>query len=169
MHEPTTNWWSFIREGKIPFGISLKQALEEKYQANKGLSEEERKLIEEEESKTLVVNTIKEGQKAIEVVGIEKSYKWRYDIFEGTEFLWQNMKIDNLGDQGEIKKLIPKCKHLYLDKNLLSSWDDFFMITSQLLQLQTLNLTDNIFKPIDSSYFEIKSTVPKLITIDFYF
>ena len=65
-------------------------------------------MLEEEESKVLVVNTIKEGQKLIEVVGIEKSYKWRYDIYEGTEFLCQNMKIDSIGQNGEIKKLIPK-------------------------------------------------------------
>mmetsp|Transcript_34328 Transcript_34328/g.39667 ORF Transcript_34328/g.39667 Transcript_34328/m.39667 type:complete len:209 (-) Transcript_34328:448-1074(-) len=37
------------------------------------------------------------------------------------------------------------------------------MITSQLLHLHTLNLTNNIFSRIDSSYFTCKSSVAKLV------
>lgn len=42
-HEPSDTCCSFIREGKLQFGISLKQAIEKKYQAYKDLTEEQRK------------------------------------------------------------------------------------------------------------------------------
>ena len=42
-HPIEVNSCSFIREGRLPFGISLKEAIEKKYQAYKGLTEEEKK------------------------------------------------------------------------------------------------------------------------------
>ena len=40
-HNPDTNWCSFIREGKLHLGISIKEAIEDKYQAYKNMTDEE--------------------------------------------------------------------------------------------------------------------------------
>lgn len=46
--------------------------------------------------------------------------------------------------------------YLYLDKNMLYSWDQFFQITAELPYLSILTLTGNKFKRIDKDYFEGK-------------
>lgn len=62
---------------------------------------------------------------------------------------------------------------MYLDKNLLYSWDQFYQITRELRYLNTLVLTGNKFKRIDASYmvgkrFEemINPHLKELILID---
>ena len=46
--------------------------------------------------------------------------------------------------------------NLYLDKNFLYTWDQFFQITSELRQLRTITLTGNKFKRISKDYLEGK-------------
>ena len=42
-HSTDVDWCSFIREGRLPFGVSLKEAIQKKYQAYRGLTDEEKK------------------------------------------------------------------------------------------------------------------------------
>lgn len=149
--------WSFIREGKLTFGISMKEALEEKYQTYKEMNEEEKKQNEKEEEESLFVGTNNGGQMKIEIVGVDKSYNWRTDLSRSAEVALQSLKIDTIGPKGQLKDLIPNCQYLYLDQNLLWNWDQFFMITKQLRFLHTLNLSGNKFKPIDAKFMEDKN------------
>lgn len=66
------------------------------------------------------------------------------------------MRISDLGPKGTLSELIPNTQYLYLDKNLLYSWDQFYQITGELRFLHTLVLTGNKFKRIDKSYLESK-------------
>lgn len=47
--------------------------------------------------------------------------------------------------------------YLYLDKNLLHSWDQYFLITRELRYLRILTLTGNKFKRIDKNYLADKN------------
>lgn len=66
------------------------------------------------------------------------------------------MKISDLGPRGTLTEVIPNTQYLYLDKNMLHSWDQFYQITRELRFLNTLVLTGNKFKRIDASYMEGK-------------
>lgn len=46
--------------------------------------------------------------------------------------------------------------YLYLDKNLLHSWDQYFLIVKELFYLRILTLTGNKFKRIDKNYLADK-------------
>jgi hypothetical protein len=85
----------------------------------------------------------------------------------------QYKKISDIGVPGAIASLIPTCMSLFLDKNFLYSWDQFFLITSQISNLRTLALSGNKLRKIDKNYFEgknIDSLVPlhlkELVLID---
>lgn len=67
------------------------------------------------------------------------------------------MKISDFGPNGTIQELITSTMYLYLDKNLLHSWDQYFQITKELPYLNTLTLTGNKFKRIDKSYLNGKN------------
>jgi hypothetical protein len=84
------------------------------------------------------------------------SYGWRSDVRQNFEIALEFMRISDLGPKGSLQELIPRTQYLYLDKNLLHSWDQFYQITRELRQLHTLVLTGNKFKRIDNSYLEGK-------------
>lgn len=70
------------------------------------------------------MNTTKKGgQKKIEILGVEKSYQWRADISNSRDIALEEFKISKLGEPDALRKLIPGTFNLYLDKNLLYSWD----------------------------------------------
>lgn len=72
----------------------------------------------------LVVSTDKKGGvKKIEIVGVDKSYNWRSDLNLSRDITLQYLRISEIGPPGTLKSLISNCMHLYLDKNLLYSWD----------------------------------------------
>lgn len=66
------------------------------------------------------------------------------------------MKISEIGPKGSLMELIPNIMNLYLDKNLLYSWDQFFQITGELRYLSMITLTGNKFKRIDHTYLKDK-------------
>lgn len=121
------------------------------------LSTEEKEKLKQAESEELYVNTDKKGMKKIEVLGQEKSYGWRSDIKHNYEIALEFMKISDLGPKGTLTEVIPNTQYLYLDKNLLYSWDQFYQITRELRFLNTLVLTGNKFRKIDKSFFDGKS------------
>ena len=97
----------------------------------------------------LYVNTDKKGMKKIEVLGQEKSYGWRSDVRHNYEIALEFTRISDLGPYGTLAECIPNTQYLYLNKNLLHSWDQVFQITKELRYLNTLVLTGNKFKRID--------------------
>ena len=55
-----------------------------------------------------------------------------------------------------ISKCIPDTYNLYLDKNLLYSWDQYFEIIKQLPSLRIIVLNGNKFRKIPPNYLEGK-------------
>lgn len=77
----------------------------------------------------MYVNTDKKGgMKKIEILGVEQSYEWRADVSNARDIALEEMKISSLGDANTLKQLIPGAFNLYLDRNLLYSWDQYFEI-----------------------------------------
>lgn len=83
------------------------------------------------------------------MLGQDQSYKWRSDVKQNYEIALEFMKISDLGPRGTLAMIIPNTQYLYLDKNMLYSWDQFYQITKELRFLHTLVLTGNKFKRID--------------------
>lgn len=54
------------------------------------------------------------------------SYGWRSDYRANYEIALEFMRISDLGPKGSLTDLIPNTQYLYLDKNLLHSWDQFY-------------------------------------------
>lgn len=94
--------------------------------------------------------------KKIQVLGQDKSYAWRSDVKQNFEISLEYMKISDLGPKGSLSTIIPNTQYLYLDKNMLYSWDQFYFITKELRFLNTLVLTGNKFRRIDQSYLADK-------------
>jgi len=67
------------------------------------------------------------------------------------------MKISSLGETGILKQLIPGAFNLYLDKNLLYSWDQYFEIIKQLSYLRLVTLTGNKFIKLSPDYLADKN------------
>ncbi len=62
----------------------------------------------------------------IEMVGFDKTYEERADISNSRDITLELMGISDVGAPGEIRALIPGTMNLYLDKNKLYSWDQYF-------------------------------------------
>jgi tubulin-specific chaperone E len=65
-----------------------------------------------------------------------------------------------------MRSLIPNCMSLFLERNFLYSWDQFFLITSQIPNLRTLALSGNRLRKIDRTYFDgkdIQSMIPTVL------
>lgn len=120
-----TQCCSFIRYGKVSIGgISLSEAIEQKYKPDHMLTEEEKKVRQEKEQAELYVNTAgSKGFKKIEILGLDKAYMWRADVVNSRDISLESMRISSLGPPNTIKDCIPGTFNLYLDKNLLYSWD----------------------------------------------
>jgi hypothetical protein len=95
--------------------------------------------------------------KKIEILGIEQSYEWRADVSNSRDIALEGMKISTLGEPGMLKKLIPGAFNLYLDKNLLYSWDQYFEIIKQLSYLRLVTLTGNKFMKLPTNYLADKN------------
>jgi len=67
------------------------------------------------------------------------------------------MQISSLGEKGALNEVIPSAMNLYLDKNLLFSWDQYFEIIKQLPYLRLIILTGNKFKKLPPNYFDEKN------------
>ena len=98
----------------------------------------------------------------IEMVGFEKTYDQRADVSNSRDITLDNMGISDVGPIGEIRNLIPGTMNLYLDKNKLYNWDQYFDIIKQLPHLRLIVLTGNKFRRIPEDYLEGKN-VPALV------
>ncbi|CDW74583.1 UNKNOWN [Stylonychia lemnae] len=152
-----TQCCSFIRYGKIQIGgTDIRQAIVEKYRPDDMMTEEEKEKLKQNENEEIYVNTDMKGRKKIEVLGQDQSYQWRSDVRQNYEIALECLKISDLGPRGTLNSLIPSTMYLYLDKNLLHSWDQYFQITRELRYLRILVLTGNKFKRIDKNYLADK-------------
>ena len=103
-----TQCCSFIRHGKIQIGgVNLKEAVIEKYRPDDMMSTEDKERMKAIEEEDIYVNTDKKGMKKIQVLGQEKSYKWRSDVKQNYEIALEMMKISDLGHKGTLTELIP--------------------------------------------------------------
>jgi hypothetical protein len=66
-------------------------------------------------------------------------------VSNSRDISFENMKISELGQPDILKKLIPGTMNLYLDRNMLHSWDQYFAIVKQLSYLRIVTLTGNKF------------------------
>ena len=66
------------------------------------------------------------------------------------------MRISSL-DGESIGRRIPNVKYLYLDKNLLNNWDQYFDLIQNLPQLNTLTLTENMLVPLKPEVISSKT------------
>ena len=90
------------------------------------------------------------------MLGAEKAYNWRSDVSSIRDVSLDRMRISSLGLKDTIRNCIPGAMVLYLDKNLLYSWDQYFEIIKQLGYLRSLILTGNKFRRIDRTYLDGK-------------
>jgi hypothetical protein len=58
----------------------LKEAVIDKYRPEDMMSAEDKERLKAIEQEDIYVNTDKKGMKKIEVLGQDKSYKWRSDV-----------------------------------------------------------------------------------------
>ena len=93
----------------------------------------------------------------IEMVGFEQIYEERADITNSRDISLENMNISEVGESGALRQLIPGTMNLYLDKNKLYSWDQYFQIIHQLPYLRLITLTGNRFRRIPDNYLEGKN------------
>ena len=149
---------SFIRYGKIEIGgISMEEAIMRRYKPENMMSEEEKELERQKMEAEQYVATSKGKAVKIEMVGFDQAYNLRTDISNSNDISLENMGISEVGEPGVLKRLIPGTMNLYLDKNKLYSWDQYFQIIKQLDYLRTITLTGNKFKRIPSDYLEGKN------------
>lgn len=95
----------------------------EKYRPDDLMTDEEKEKLKKNEQEEIYVNTDMKGRKKIELVGSDQSYLWRSEIRGNYEIALESFKISSIGPKGTLNNLIPSCMYLYLDKNLLYSWD----------------------------------------------
>lgn len=166
---------SFLRYGKIKIGgIDIREAIIQKYQPNDTLTDEEKKVQWQKEQADLYVKTDKAGgMKKIEIYGFEQSYNQRADLKNARDIALEGMKISSLGNPGLLKEMIPNVMNLYLDKNMLYSWDQYFEIIKQLRYLRVVTLTGNKFQKIFKNYLMgknieqmIHTSIFELVLID---
>ena len=123
----TTNHCSFIRYGKIDIGgITLEEAIMRRYKPDHLMTEEEKELERKKEEAEQFVATTKGKAVKIEMVGFDQAYNWRTDITNSRDISLDNMGISDVGESGILRQLIPGTMNLYLDKNKLYSWDQYF-------------------------------------------
>ena len=105
----------------------------------------------------MYVNTAgAKGFKKIEILGLDKAYMWRADVVNSRDISLESMRISSLGPPNTIRDCIPGTFNLYLDKNLLYSWDQYFEIIGQLPYLRIIVLNGNKFRRLPPNYFEGK-------------
>jgi len=99
-----------------------------RYKPENMMTEEEKEFERKKQEAEEYVTTTKGKKLKIEMVGFEQSYNWRADITNSRDITLEKMGISELGDPGDLRKLIPGTMNLYLDANKLYSWDQYFDI-----------------------------------------
>ena len=128
----------------------------DKYKPDDLMTEEEKVMIRKKEEAELYVQT-QSGIAQIELFGVEKARKMASNVKNQRDIMLGNMRISSLGPDGMINQCIPDTYNLYLEKNLLYSWDQYFEIIKQLSQVRIIVLTGNRLRKLPPNYMEDKN------------
>ncbi|CAL1685652.1 unnamed protein product [Lasius platythorax] len=141
---------SFIRPGKVKFGISCPQAIKMRY----GLIEDELAGINRDE-----VSSLRKEINApfLDLVGFSKVNK-KQSKFDQLKIVWlREQCVSNAGRPEELKELCPNLEELDISKNLMNSWKIIADICSQLHSLIRLNVSENHL-PVEEDVIELKNS-----------
>nr|CAB3266850.1 tubulin-specific chaperone E-like [Phallusia mammillata] len=127
---------SFVRITKINRGITICEAIQDRYQVPAGVN------VCGEREMFMITNT---GQhKKVDTVGLDKVQK-QFSVLTNLKIIGlRDLMISSSGPAGELSSLAPNITTLDLSKNLLSTWMSVCNIVSQLTQLKILNLSENL-------------------------
>ncbi|CAK8694854.1 tubulin-specific chaperone E-like isoform X2 [Clavelina lepadiformis] len=125
---------SFVRPHKINHGISICDAIKERYT-------EQGSVVSTEETNLFIV--VEGGLKKVETVGMEKVQKQFENLHQLKQAAMRDQLISSAGEKDLLLSLTPKLVELDISKNLLPSWKVVYEIANQLPQLKILNLSEN--------------------------
>ncbi|KAH9498249.1 hypothetical protein Btru_009458 [Bulinus truncatus] len=127
---------SFVRPKKVNGGISIVQALHERY----GLKKDEDAGIQKED--LFVVDQFFK-KTSVEMVGAKKVNLQQSQFNKLRKVSVYNMKVYCGGPEGELDRLCPNITDLDLSANLLATWERVAEITKQLPYLRDLTVSEN--------------------------
>lgn len=88
----------------------------------------------------LYANTVRNNKKPIELLGSAAVLQFQQQLQIATSVALQSLDIATVDDFGH---LLPSCRSMLLDQNLLSDWTQMRKILTELPQLETLSLSFN--------------------------
>ncbi|KAL0273899.1 UNVERIFIED_CONTAM: hypothetical protein PYX00_006466 [Menopon gallinae] len=146
---------SFVRPKKVSTGITLLEAIENRYgeitDGTAGLDLDK-------------INEVQREMKAkfFEVVGAEKLNKQQSNFRNLQTVVLHGTTVSCAGPPSEILDRCPNIRELHLGNTLLSSWRTIYEIVSQLKQLSILNVSSNRLR-VDDLEAETFSSLTHLI------
>ncbi|XP_066250436.1 tubulin-specific chaperone E [Euwallacea similis] len=131
---------SFVRREKINFGKSLIKAIITKY------GEEESDIVKKIHEQQIV--SLQKTIKApfIEFVGFDKVSTKQSDFKSLKVVSVRAHHVSSIEEPPALQTYFPNIRQLDLSKNLFTSWQDVFDICTQLNQLYSLNVSENLLK-----------------------
>ncbi|CAH3162341.1 unnamed protein product [Porites evermanni] len=127
---------SFVRPKKVDFGISIFEALKQRYgQGGDSINEED-----------MYVMSGNNRWKAVEMVGAHSIQQKQSDYKTLREVSLRGLTVNGPDKENDFYKVAPNISELDLSKTLLSSWVDVAAITRNLEHLQILNLSENFLR-----------------------
>ncbi|XP_073257799.1 tubulin-specific chaperone E-like [Porites lutea] len=127
---------SFVRPKKVDFGISIFEALKQRYgQGGDSINEED-----------MYVMSGNNRWKAVEMVGADSIQQKQSDYKTIREVSLRGLTVNGPDKENDFYKVAPNISELDLSKTLLSSWMDVASITRNLKHLQILNLSENLLR-----------------------
>ncbi|XP_063299450.1 tubulin-specific chaperone E isoform X2 [Pelobates fuscus] len=117
---------SFVRAKKVNFGMDFLSALRKRYG------------LKTEETVELVI-----GKKTVELVGFDSIHEEQRQLNKLCDVSLRDCAVSHAGSKESIYHSCPNITTLNLSKNLLSSWKQVADITSQLENLEDLDLSEN--------------------------
>ncbi|CAD7699926.1 unnamed protein product [Ostreobium quekettii] len=133
------NSGSFVRLGKVDWGVAAPEALVRRYQGLYGPPEDG----DDENWEEMYVQTAGNRRRGVELVGMEKVHRRQSDMLRLRAAVLRGCRVASGGPAGEVARLVPNVEELDLSDNLITSWDVVVQIARQLSRLEVLNLSKN--------------------------
>ncbi|CAH1792652.1 unnamed protein product [Owenia fusiformis] len=130
---------SFLREKKANFGVSLFEAVKERY----GRIEDESAGIIEEE---MFVKGEGNQVTTVEVVGAQSINLKQSKLNLLKEVSIRDMYVFGTRDTQDLSHLLTNIRELDISKNLIPSWEEVAKIAAQLHHLTSLNVSENFLE-----------------------
>ncbi|KAG8084629.1 hypothetical protein GUJ93_ZPchr0010g8990 [Zizania palustris] len=125
---------SFARPTALSAGITLPDALRNRYRVDD--------FTKEEEDEMYVFST-SQKRVSVELVGKNKVQEKLKNFNELISASVSFMGVSSTGPLDELKNLVPNLRELDLTGNLLSQWQDIFFLCEVLASLEVIDLTNN--------------------------